>query len=221
VRQFARLSEAGVERLTRLPRAFVSLVPIRFEQVPAAVCEDDSAVIRAERRRAQESFPFEVALGTTRVIPAVVEIALGHDAKGADGGEHPAFRAVDLVHTVAFPHRPALPTARQVEVLGEHLPRVTLMIAVALTCTASTAEGAVPRIVMIAMILPNIVPIPHSPSLDFPADRPASLPSGPLAEYGQSHKSAATNRRLFSDSVGWCWTSGPVPSSIRLILPYG
>src|SRR5688572_9901220 len=95
------------------------------------------------------------------------------------------------------------------------------MIAVALTCTASTAEVAVPRIVMIAIILPNIVPVPHSPALDFPADRPASLPSGPLAEYGQSHKSAATNRRLFSDSVGWCWTSGPVPSSIRLTLQYG
>ena len=87
------------------------------------------------------------------------------------------------------------------------------MIAVALTCTASTAEGAVPRIVMIAMILPNIVPVPHSPALDFPGARPASLPRGPLAEYGQSHKSAATNRRFFSDSVGWCWTSrsGPIP----------
>jgi hypothetical protein len=44
-----------------------------------------------------------------------VEIALGHDAKSADGGEHSAFRAVDLVHTVAFSHGPSFTSARQVE----------------------------------------------------------------------------------------------------------
>ena len=168
VRQLPGLSEARVERLAWLPRAFVSLVPIRFEQVPAVVGEDDRAIIRAERRRAQETFSFEVALGATRVIPAVVEIALGHDTKGADGGKHPAFGAVDLVHPIAFPRRPSLPTARKVEVLGEHLPWVTLMIAIALTCTASTAEVELPRVDMIAMIVTSIVPVPHSPALDFP-----------------------------------------------------
>jgi hypothetical protein len=50
VRQLTRLSEAGVKRLTRLPRTFVSLVPICFEQVSTAVREDDRAVVRAEWR---------------------------------------------------------------------------------------------------------------------------------------------------------------------------
>src|SRR5690349_7385350 len=37
VRQLARLSEARVEGLARLPPSFASLVPIRFEQVSAAI----------------------------------------------------------------------------------------------------------------------------------------------------------------------------------------
>jgi hypothetical protein len=45
VRQLARLSEAGVERLARLPGAFLSVVTIRFEQVSAAVGEEDRAVV--------------------------------------------------------------------------------------------------------------------------------------------------------------------------------
>jgi hypothetical protein len=45
MRQFARLSEAGVERLARLPRALLPLVSIRFEEVSAALCQDHSAVV--------------------------------------------------------------------------------------------------------------------------------------------------------------------------------
>jgi hypothetical protein len=208
VRQLARLSEAGVERLAWLPGPFL-LAPIRFEQVSATVGEDDSAVVRAEWRHVQQTLAFEVVLGSARVLPTVVKIAFGHDAKGADGGEHPGFRAVDLVHTITFPYWPALTTARQVEILGEHLPRAALMIAVAFTWTASTAEVALPRIVMIAMMLSNVVPIPHFPPLDFRAEPRASIPSGLLAEYEQAHKSAASNRRLSPVRVGWCRSSGP------------
>ena len=45
VRQLARLSEARVERLARLRPSFASLVPIRFEQVPAAIGQRHGAII--------------------------------------------------------------------------------------------------------------------------------------------------------------------------------
>jgi hypothetical protein len=48
----------------------------------------------------------EVALSLASVVAAVVEIGLRDDAKGADGREHPAFGAVDLVHAIAFSHQP-------------------------------------------------------------------------------------------------------------------
>jgi hypothetical protein len=92
-------------------------------------------------------------------VPAgVVEIALGNDAKGADGGEHPAFRAVDLIHTVAFSHRPALTSARQFEILREHLTRVAMV-------RLDTAQAATVPIDTVAPIAvldgPRIVSLPH------------------------------------------------------------
>jgi hypothetical protein len=53
----------------------------------------------------------EVALGPTPVILAAVEIGLGHDAKGADGGGQARFHAVDLVHAIAVSYWPALQAA--------------------------------------------------------------------------------------------------------------
>jgi hypothetical protein len=84
VRQLARLSETGIERLARLPRAFLSLVPIHVEEVPTAVGQDDGAVIRTEWRCVQKPLPFEMSLGAAGVLAAVVEIALGHDSKRPD-----------------------------------------------------------------------------------------------------------------------------------------
>jgi Cytochrome C oxidase subunit II, transmembrane domain len=63
VRQLARLSETGVERLAGIPRALLGLVPIRFEQVSATIGEDDSAVVRAEWRRVQQALSFDMPLG--------------------------------------------------------------------------------------------------------------------------------------------------------------
>ena len=50
-----------------------------------------------------------------RAPAALLEIALRDDAERADGGEHPAFRAVDLVHAVAFLRRPAVTASWQVD----------------------------------------------------------------------------------------------------------
>jgi hypothetical protein len=142
VRQFSRLSEARVVRLAWLVTAAVTLVPICLEQVPAAFGEDDGAVVGVEWRRVQQTLSFEVALGAACVIAAVVEIALGHDAKGADGGKHPAFGAVDLVDAIALSHRPTLTGARQVNILREHVTRVAIVRRFAFV--ASTAAAAVP-----------------------------------------------------------------------------
>jgi len=142
--KFSRLSEARVERLAWLVTAAITLVPICLEQVPAAFGEYDGAVVGVEWRRVQQTLSFEVALGSACVLAAVVEITLGHDPKGADRTEHPAFRAVDLIHAVAAPHWPALTTAWQVEVLREHVGRITIgaMIAIASAATSSARSVA-------------------------------------------------------------------------------
>ena len=49
VRQLARLPEAGVEGLARLVRAVVAFATVGLEEVPAALSQDDGAVVRAER----------------------------------------------------------------------------------------------------------------------------------------------------------------------------
>jgi hypothetical protein len=120
------------------------LVPIRFQELSPTIGEDDCTVVRAEWRRVQQALSFEVALGSASVRAAVMEIALGHDAKGANGGEHPAFRAVDLVQAVAFSHRSALTNSWKVEILREHISRVAIvhMIAVAASTTAAAASNA-------------------------------------------------------------------------------
>ena len=61
MRQLARLSEAGVERLAGLVGAVVTLVSVRFEQVSSAVGQDDGAIVRAERARSNQPSSFEVS----------------------------------------------------------------------------------------------------------------------------------------------------------------
>lgn len=73
MRQLTRLSETGVERLAWLvTAAVVTLVPIRLEQVPAALGQDDGAIVRAEWRRMQQALSVEVALGSACVLAPVV-----------------------------------------------------------------------------------------------------------------------------------------------------
>ena len=93
-----------------------------------------------------------MALGTACVTPAVVEIALGDNAKGADGREHPAFRTVDLVHAIAVSHRAALTSAWEVEVLREHVARVTIACMVAFAAPAAAAAVSVAEVVAFAVI---------------------------------------------------------------------
>jgi hypothetical protein len=80
-----------------------------------------------------------------------VEIALGHDAKGADCGEHPTFRAVDLVYAVTVSYRLALTAPWQVQVPREHISRVAIGHTIAFAATA-TAAASVAEVVAIAVI---------------------------------------------------------------------
>jgi hypothetical protein len=151
VSQFARLPETCVERLPRLPGAFL-VAPIRFEQVSATLGKDDGAVVRAEWTRTQQTLLFEVALGSEGVVAAVMEIALGHDAKGTNVGEYPALGVVDLVHAIAFSHRAALTSARQVEILREHVARITVGWLVAFAAPAAAAATPIADVASIAVI---------------------------------------------------------------------
>ena len=81
-----------------------------------------------------------------------MEIALGHDAKGTDGGEYAAFSAVDLVHAIAVSYRAALTSARQVEILREHVARITVGWLVAFAAPAAAAAVSVAEVAAFAVI---------------------------------------------------------------------
>jgi hypothetical protein len=68
VRQLARLSDAGVEGLAGLVGAVVTLVAVGLEQVTPAVRQRDGAIVRAERRRANQPFVLEM-LGKASPCP--------------------------------------------------------------------------------------------------------------------------------------------------------
>jgi len=150
--QLARLPEARVERLTGLPGALLPLVPIPFEQVPAAICQRHGAVVRAERQGAYQTLSCKVKQAFARVPAAVVEIALGYHTKSADGGKHLAFGAVDLVHPIAFSHGPTLTSSWQVEILREHISRVAIGRMIAFAAPATAAAAPVAEVVAVAII---------------------------------------------------------------------
>lgn len=82
---------------------------------------------------------FEVVLGSAGILATVVEIAFGDDAEGADGGEDPAFGAVDLIHAMAISHWPTLTATWQVHVLREHVARVAIGRVITFAAPAAAA----------------------------------------------------------------------------------
>jgi hypothetical protein len=94
----------------------------------------------------------EVALRLASVVSAVMEIALRDDAKGADGGKHPAFGAVDLVHPIPVAHWPTLTATWEVEVLREHIAQVTISFMIAFGAPTAVASVSVAEVVPFAVI---------------------------------------------------------------------
>jgi hypothetical protein len=92
-----------------------------------------------------------VALRSAAVFAAIAQIALGHDPNSADGGEHAAFGAVDLVHAIAVSDRTALTSARQVEVLREHVTLVAIGTMITIAAAAAAAAVSVAEVVAVAV----------------------------------------------------------------------
>jgi hypothetical protein len=59
-----------------------------------------------------------------RLIEAVAEIARGHGAEGADGGQRARFRAAEGVVVAVVVDVLSFEATRQVDVLHEHVARV-------------------------------------------------------------------------------------------------
>jgi hypothetical protein len=93
-----------------------------------------------------------VTLGSAAVLATIVEIALGHDAEGTNGGEHAALGAVDLVSAIAFSNWPALTATWQVEIFREHIARVTSDRMIAVAASTAAARVSVAGVVAIAVI---------------------------------------------------------------------
>jgi hypothetical protein len=124
VRQLARLSNAGVEGLARLVATIIALVAIGFQEVAPAIAERHGTVVGTERRRANQTFVrkvLEASPGTLGVFTQVMKIALGDYTKRADRRQRAALGAVDLVDAVALSDRSTFMSARQVEILREHV----------------------------------------------------------------------------------------------------
>jgi hypothetical protein len=133
-------------------RAAVAHVSAGFEKISPAVRQDNSAVVRTEWKRTKQALLLKMPLGLASVVAAVVEIAFGDDAEGADGGEHPAFGAVDLVHAIPVSHRPTLTATWQVEVLREHIARATIGRMIEFAAPAAASAVSVAKVVAIAVI---------------------------------------------------------------------
>jgi hypothetical protein len=96
-----------------------------------------------------------------------VQIALGDDPKCADRCQSAALAAIDLVHTVALPNRPALASTREIEVLREYITRVAILISIAITRAGAATKVTVPGVATIAIVVARIMPVPHASLLTF------------------------------------------------------
>jgi hypothetical protein len=135
-----------------------------------------------------------------RVVAAVVEIALGDNAKGADGGEHPGFGAVDLVHAVAFSHRPPLTAAGQVESIREHISRISISGVLTITRATTTAAVSVAEAIAVTIVQRSrVVPVPHTRSMS-PSARDRRDARDDVHEYVKGGATRATDLRVVS---GW------------------
>jgi hypothetical protein len=154
-----------VEGLSGLVRAVVAFGSVRLEQVSPARGQDDDAIVGTERARANQSLALKMSSAPTRtvgIVAQIMKIALGDDPKCADGPQHAALSAIDLVNTVALPNGLALTPTRQVEVSREHVTRITFHAPVAIAGTSPTSEAAIPRALTVgAVARSRVIPVEH------------------------------------------------------------
>jgi hypothetical protein len=149
VRRLARPPQASVEGLTGFLRVVVT---VGFEQVPSAIGEDDRAFAWAERDGSDQSLLAKMAETPSDVLRAVaqiVQVLLADNPKRADRSQQSALDPVDLVRAFALPNQLALRTARQVQILGEHVTGSVFPFPITFAWTRVTPATAIPRIVAI------------------------------------------------------------------------
>jgi phosphoglycerate dehydrogenase-like enzyme len=116
---FAGPADAGVEGLRGL---VLAIQRVRIKQVSTILRQDDSALIVTEVNGLDQPLIAEVV---ERVV-ADVELVLGNDTEGADGGQCSAVLAVQFVNTVTINDQLALLAARQVEVAHQAVARIVI-----------------------------------------------------------------------------------------------
>ena len=124
VLQLAGLADTGVERLAVLVTAGAA---VGFQQVQASVRERHALLVVAQRERLDQALLPQVRQGLVpigRIVAGLHQIALGHDAERAHGGQRAALLAVQLVGAVAVQHDFPLAAERQVEVVQQGVARV-------------------------------------------------------------------------------------------------
>lgn len=158
VGQLARLPEAGVELLTGLVCSAVAWNgSVGFEEVPAAVGEDDGSVVGIEWRPPNQTRVFEVSYAVVRlagVVPQGVQVVLGHNSERAHGPQHPRLGAIDVVNPVAVSDWLTLGAPRKFEVTCEDIARVTLP---AISGIAAATAAAIEVVASVASIMGAVV----------------------------------------------------------------
>jgi hypothetical protein len=128
--------------LAGLVAALGTLVTVGFEEIQAALGENDGSVVRAERTPANQPLILQMSDAPTSVADIVaqfVEAALRHNPKRADRPEHATLSAVDLVDVLPLAYGSPLPSARQVEILREHVTWIAFFVPIPIAAPAATA----------------------------------------------------------------------------------
>jgi len=137
-----------------------------------------------------------VTQAPARVLATVAEIALTDYSKGADGGGHPAFRAVDLVDAIAFSDGTTLASARQIEVPGKHVARIAIAGMTAVAGSATAAAAPVETVAAVAVISRSrIVSVRHCWSSRLSACPAIEGSQGEHFEYAQARDEPAIRIR--------------------------
>jgi hypothetical protein len=117
---------------------------MRVEQLTALACERQAALGVAEIDRLDEAMVVQVF---ERLV-VDVQIVLGHDTKGANGGQPAIFLAVQLVDAVTDRDKLALLAAGQVEIAHQPLARVVVAVPfVVHACAAVLPPVTVARVI--------------------------------------------------------------------------
>jgi hypothetical protein len=104
---------------------FVAVAAVKVQELAAAVREHDAAVAFVERDGRHKAFVAQVveAVGP-RIERVVAQVSFGDDAERADRRQIAAVFAVQVVGLIVIPDGFALASARQIEAIKEHVPRV-------------------------------------------------------------------------------------------------